>query len=95
MAELKNSALEDENNGTEESETSDNEYLSDFTNPHQIQKKTLVELEILSGVIVVNTNQWLLMQEALAAWINMKFLKVISKVCFHSLLKQFYSVIHK
>ena len=33
-AELENSALEDENNGTEESETSDNEYLSDFTNPH-------------------------------------------------------------
>ena len=44
-----NSALEDENNGTEERETSDKEYLSDFTKlqpyiceekNHQIQMKT-------------------------------------------------------
>ena len=31
MSELINSAFEDENNGTDESETSDDEYLSDFT----------------------------------------------------------------
>ena len=30
-SELINSALKDENNGTEENETSDDEYLSDFT----------------------------------------------------------------
>ena len=30
-SELKNSALEDEHNGTEENEISDDEYLSDFT----------------------------------------------------------------
>ena len=42
---------------------------------HQIQMKTLIGLEILSGVLVVNTNQWLLMQKAFATWINMKFVK--------------------
>ena len=31
---------------------------------NHIQKKTIVRLEILSGVRVVNTNQWLLMQKA-------------------------------
>ena len=33
---------------------------------------------------LVNRNQWLLMQKAFAAWINMKFVNVISKVfiCF-------------
>ena len=33
---------------------------------------------------LVNRNQWLLMQKACAAWINMKFVNVISKVfiCF-------------
>ena len=30
---------------------------------HQIQKKPAVELEILSRVLVVNANQWLLMQK--------------------------------
>ena len=50
--------------------------------------KTLVGLEILSGVLVVNPNQWLLMQKAFAAWINMKFVEVISKL-FHSFLKFF------
>ena len=44
---------------------------------HQIQKKTQIELEVLPGALVVNTNQWLLMQKAFAAWINMKFVKVI------------------
>ena len=58
---------------------------------HQIQRKTLVGLEILSGALVVNTDQWLLMQKALAAWINMKFVKVISKAYFHSFFKYFYS----
>ena len=56
---------------------------------HQIQKKTLVRLEILSGVFVVNTNQWLF-----ATCISIKFLKVISKVFFHSFLKYFCSVIY-
>ena len=44
--------------------------------------------EILSGILVVNPNQWLLMQKAFDAWINMKFVKVISKL-FHSFLKCF------
>ena len=61
---------------------------------HQIWKKTLVGLDILPCVLVVNTNQWLLMQKAFAAWINMKFRKVISKVHFHSFLKYFYPVIY-
>ena len=67
--------MEDENNGTQESEISDNEYLSDFTKletykyepffttfksvrkknaqekNYQIQKKTLVRLEILSAFV--------------------------------------------
>ena len=78
QSELKNSASEDENNGTEESETADDEYLCHFTKlqsymyepfvskewsetvqekNHQIQKKALARLEILSGVLVINTNQ--------------------------------------
>ena len=53
----------------------------------------LVGLEILFRVLVVNTNQWLLMQKAFAATMNMKFVKVILKVYFHSFLKYFYAVI--
>ena len=60
---------------------------------HQIQQKTAAELEILSEVLVVNANKWLIMQEAFAAWIKTKFLKIILKVYFHSFLKHFYSVI--
>ena len=103
------SALEDENNRTEGSDISGDEYLSDFKKlklyiyepcvskspwkktaqeeNDQIQKKTLVRLEILTGVLVVNTNQWLLIQKAFAVWINMEFMKVISKLYFHSFLK--------
>ena len=47
---------------------------------HQIRNKASVELEILSGVIVVNANQRLLMQKAFTAWIKKKTSKVISKV---------------
>ena len=111
-SELISRSKEDENNGSKKSETSDGEYLSDFTKMqpymhepcvskeplkrtvqeknHQIQKKALVKLEKSRGT--VNTNQWLLMQEALAAWINVKFVKVISKVYFHLFLKYFYPV---
>ena len=111
-SELINRAKGDENNGSEKSETSDGEYLSDFTKlqpymyepcvskeslkktaqekNHQIQKKALAKLEKSCGT--VNTNQWLLMQEALAAWINVKFVKVISKVYFNLFLKYFYPV---
>ena len=108
--ELVKSASEEENNGTEESETSDDEYLSDFTKlqlymyepcvskesvkencPGKESSKSedIVGLDILSGLLVVNTNQWLLMQKAFPAWINMKLVKVTSKVFFHSLLKYF------
>ena len=59
----------------------------------RFSKKTAAELEILSEVLVVNANQWLIMQEAFAAWIKMKFLKIILKVYFPSFLKHFYSVI--
>ena len=74
--ELINSTWQDENNGTEESETSDDNifltlqsYNRTCTNPmfqkslqkktaqeknHQIQKKTLVGFEKLSGVLIVN-----------------------------------------
>ena len=62
---------------------------------HQIQKKTLVRLEILSGVLVVNTNQWLLIQKTFATCINIKFVKVISKVYFHSFFKYFCPVIYQ
>ena len=61
---------------------------------NQFQKKTLARLEILSGVLVVNKNQWLIMQKAFAAWTNMKIVKVISKLYFHSFLKCFYPVIY-
>ena len=47
-------------------------------------------LEILSGVLVLKTNQWLLVREAFATWINMKFVKVISKGYFHSFSNYFY-----
>ena len=53
-SELKSSASEDENNGTEENEISDDEYLSDFTKLRQhkyepcvskrVQKKTAQEM---------------------------------------------------
>ena len=62
----------------------------------QIQKKALVR-NTLYGFIVVNTNQWLLIQKVFATWINVKFVKVISnisKVYFHSFLKFFYPVIY-
>ena len=54
---------------------------------HQIHK-TPIGLELLSGVLVVNLNEWLLMQKAFAAWINMKFVEVISKL-LHLFLKFF------
>ena len=101
------SASEDEKNGTEESETSDDQYLSDFTrlqpyvyepsvSKESVKKKlpgkeTLVELVILSGVFVANANQWLLIQKAFADSGNMKFVKVISKL-FHLFWKYFYPV---
>ena len=53
---------------------------------HQIQKKTLVGLEILSGVLVINANQWLFMQKAFAAWINIKFVEVILSFIFEIFL---------
>ena len=76
-SELINSASEDENNGTKESETSEFQQsplkkIAQEKN-HRIQKKTLVAMEILSGVLVGNTNQWLLMQKAFTAWIKMQF----------------------
>ena len=40
-----NSALEDENNGTEESETLDDEYLSDFTKLQSYMYKPCVSKE--------------------------------------------------
>ena len=43
----------------------------------QIQKKTLVGLEIF---LVVNTNQWLLMQKAFVAWISIKVMKCFSTI---------------
>ena len=54
---------------------------------HQIHK-TPIGLELLSGVLVVNLNEWLLMQKAFDAWINMKFVEVISKL-LHLFLKFF------
>ena len=108
--------MENENNGTEKSETSDDEYLLDLTKlqlymyePY-VSKESLKEscpgkessdLEedrsrignILSGVLVVNANQRLLMQKVFAAWIKKKFLKVISKVYFHLFGKYFYRLI--
>ena len=44
-SELTNSASEDENNRTEESETSDNEYLSDFTKLQPYMCKPCVSKE--------------------------------------------------
>ena len=91
---LINSSPEDENNTTEESETSDDEYLSDFTKlqPYLYERcvskesvkencpgkelsdlqEDTIRLEVLSGVLVVDTNQWLLIQKAFAARINMR-----------------------
>ena len=48
-------------------------------------------IEILSGVLMVSTNQWLhrTMQKAFANWIKMKLLKVILKVYFYSFWKYF------
>ena len=43
----------------------------------QIQKKTLVGLEIF---LVVNTNQWLLMQKAFVAWVSVKVMKFFSTI---------------
>ena len=43
----------------------------------QIQKKTLVGLEIF---LVVNTNQWLLMQKVFVAWISIKVMKCFSTI---------------
>ena len=90
------SASEDEKNGTEESETSDDQYLSDFTRlqPYVYEpsvSKESVKLVILSGVFVANANQWLLIQKAFADSGNMKFVKVISKL-FHLFWKYFYPV---
>ena len=51
---------------------------------HQIQKKTQVRLAIIADVLVINTNEKLIiMQKAFAVWVNMKFENAISKVCFH------------
>ena len=60
----------------------------------QIRKKRAAKLEILSGVLMVNANQRLVMQKAFAAWKKKKFLKVVSKVYFHSFWKYFYPVIY-
>ena len=105
-SELINSASEGENNETEESWTSNDEYLSDFSKlqlqmyelcvsrdsmkeSFQGKKSSDLEedssrIEILSGVLMVSTNQWLhrTMQKAFANWIKMKLLKVILKVYF-------------
>ena len=51
---------------------------------HQIQKKTQVRLAIIADVLVINTNERLIiMQKAFAVWVNMKFENAISKVCFY------------
>ena len=91
-SELINSASEDDNYGTEESKTSDDKYLPDFTKLQQymqepcVSKESVKEncpgkelshseevtgrIEIFSGVLLVNTNQWLLMQKEFDPWIN-------------------------
>ena len=92
--------MEDENNGTQESEISNNEYLPDFTRLQTYNYELFFIKENTSKignslcVRLVNTNQWVLIQKALAAWINMKFVKIISKVYFYSFLKFFYPVIY-
>ena len=48
-----------------------------FQRNFQFKFMSLIGLDILSGVLVVNTSQRLLMQKAFAAWINMKFVKVV------------------
>ena len=60
---------------------------------HQIQKKTLVGFEKL-WCSYGKYKKWLLIQKTFTAWRNMKFMKVISKVYFHSFLKYFYPVIY-
>ena len=103
--ELINSASEDEKKGTEESETADGEYWSNFTKLQLYKYKPCVskgfvkencprnkssDLEEDNSQIgntiwcsVENTIQWLLMRKAFASWINMKFVKDISKIYFH------------
>ena len=79
---LKNSASEDETNGTEESETPDVEHLSDFTKLQLHLYKPYPGKESSDSeegtskicVLVVNTNQWL---KAFATWINKKCVKVV------------------
>ena len=95
-SELVNSALEDKNNGTEEIEMMSNQSVKEnFPGKESSDlRKTLVRLEILSSVCVVKTNQCILMQKTFAAWINLKFVKVISKVHFHSFLIDFYLIIY-
>ena len=75
------SASEDENNGTEESETSDDRYLSDFVKLQPYLYETCVSKESVkncpgkessdsdeyNGALVVNTNQWILIEKAFAA----------------------------
>ena len=84
--------MEDKNNGTEESHTSDDEYLPVLTKLQLymyepcISKKSLKEscpgkkssdfeegsskIRNLSGDLVVNANQRLLMQKACATWLK-------------------------
>ena len=109
-SELMNSAVEDENNGTEESETSDDEYLSDFTKLRPYMYEAYVSKESVKENYpgressdseehtssIGNTlccSLEILMQNAFATFINMKFVKVNSKVYFGSFLKYFYPVI--
>ena len=75
------SASEDENNGTEESETSDDRYLSDFVKLQPYLYETCVSKESVkncpgkessdseeyNGALVVNTNEWILIEKAFAA----------------------------
>ena len=49
---------------------------------------------MLSGVLVVKTNQCLLMEKVFAAWINMKFVEGVSKVYFHLFLKHLHPNIY-
>ena len=93
---LMNSTLEDKNNGTEEIEMmSDQSVKENCPGKESLDlRKTIVRLELLSGVCVVKTNQCIVMQKTFPAWINVKFVKVISNVYFHLLSIYFYLIIY-
>ena len=90
-SELINNASEDENNGTEESETSD---LQSYMYEPCVSKVSVKEncpgknsSDSEEGTSTnqckkLNTNQWLLMQKIFAAWIKMKFVKLFHRYTF-------------